>query len=94
MPAIMRGAMTNPGAENLKNLAIAALAAAAIATGCAMPDAHTSTEAASAREYPTGSNIPRKSRDRSADGVRTHSREDLERIQSGGHGVPAKGSGL
>lgn len=64
---------------------------AALALGaCAAPETVTSTEPASEREYPTGSNIPRKSK-APADanipmglGVRVHSREDLERMQQSG----------
>jgi hypothetical protein len=65
--------------------------------GCATSeDVATNTGSPSEREYPTGSNIPRKSAQRnpSAEGVRVHSREDLERIQSMGNGVPQRGSGL
>jgi hypothetical protein len=56
--------------------------------GCASPDAVTSSESPSTREYPTGSNIPRKSNAKAAanipmgEGVRVHSREDLERMQN------------
>ncbi len=73
--------------KNLPGLAAAALVLAA----CAAPDAVTSTESPSEREYPTGSNIPRKAaaRNPQAEGVRVHSREDLERIQNMGTGVQA-----
>ena len=89
----------------MKRLLVAASATALIA-GCAGPDAQTAADAASgrespsAREYPTGSNLPRKRDAKAAanipmgEGVRVHSREDLERIQGAGHGVPPKGSGL
>ena len=89
----------------MKKLMLAAACAALLAS-CAGPDAVTSAESASdrespsEREYPTGSNIPRK-KNAKADsnipmglGVRVHSREDLERIQQGGNGVPTKADGL
>jgi hypothetical protein len=63
---------------------------AGLMAACAGPDTVTSAESASEREYPTGSNIPRKNK-APADsqipmgmGVRVHSREDLERMQQGG----------
>jgi len=68
-----------------------------VLAACASADnVSTVAESPSAREYPTGSNIPRKASERntSAEGVRVHSREDLERIQTMGNGAPSKGSGL
>jgi hypothetical protein len=65
--------------------------------GCAAPETvATNTESPSEREYPTGSNLPRKNKSANpqADGIRVHSREDLERIQGMGTGVPQRGSGL
>ena len=65
-------------------------AAALLAGGCATGDAKVATESASEREYPTGSNLPRK-KNAPADanipmgmGVRVHSKEDLERAQNMG----------
>jgi hypothetical protein len=64
------------------------LVAGILLGGCAAPDAITSTESPSTREYPTGSNIPRKSNAKASsnipmgEGVRVHSREDLERMQN------------
>lgn len=88
--------------DHLRLLAVAAISAS-LAGGCAAPDAVTAAvprDTPSEREYPTGSNIPRKSR-APADsniplglGVRVHSREDLERMQGSGSGAPSKGSGL
>ncbi|MEO5695006.1 MAG: hypothetical protein ABIQ72_17865 [Usitatibacter sp.] len=72
-------------------------AAALVATACVAPDAvKTAAESPSEREYPTGSNIPKKAsqRNTSAEGIRVHSREDFERMQTLGNGVPSKGSGL
>ena len=67
-----------------------ALAAATLLAGCATTDGTVVAESASEREYPTGSNIPRK-KNAPADanipmgmGVRVHSKEDLERIQNMG----------
>ena len=65
-----------------------ALAAGGLLAGCAAPDAITSSESPSTREYPTGSNLPRKSNAKASsnipmgEGVRVHSREDLERMQN------------
>jgi hypothetical protein len=73
-----------------KVLALASLSFAAAAAGCATGDdnAAASTERASERLYVTGSNIPKKA-NAPADanlpmgmGLRVHSREDLERMQS------------
>lgn len=72
-------------------------AAALLAAGCAAPDAMTSAESAarespSEREYPTGSNLPRKKNQKAnanipmGEGVRVHSRDDLERVQNTGTG--------
>ena len=66
------------------------LAAAVVATGCAAGDTNLAADTASEREYPTGSNIPRKKNQPASanipmgEGVRVHSREDLERIQNMG----------
>jgi hypothetical protein len=67
------------------------LAAALLLGGCAAPDAVSSADTPSEREYPTGSNIPRKSKapadsniPMGAAGVRVYSREDLERLQNSG----------
>jgi hypothetical protein len=75
-------------------------AAALLAGACAAGDATVATESASEREYPTGSNIPRK-KNATADanipmgmGLRVQSREDLERIQNmGGPRNPDTASG-
>lgn len=81
-------------------LTLALAVAALLATGCAAGDASVPTESPSEREYPTGSNLPRK-KNAKADtntpmglGVRVHSRDDLERMQSGGSGVPAAQDGV
>ncbi len=82
-------------ADVKKLLSLAAVALAA--TACAAPDVvNTAAESPSEREYPTGSNIPKKAsqRNTSAEGVRVHSREDFERMQTLGNGAPSKGSGL
>ena len=63
--------------------------------GCAASDTvATNTESPSEREYPTGSNIPKKNKnaDPRADGIRVHSREDLEKIQASGNGSSSRGS--
>ena len=63
--------------------------------GCASTDnVATNTESPSEREYPTGSNIPKKNKnaDPRTDGIRVHSREDLERIQASGSPASSRGS--
>ena len=73
----------------MKALLIAVAAAATLAAGCAAPDATTGTEEArrDRGDFVTGSNVPRRNRAKpEADGVRVHSREDLERVQGAGHG--------
>ena len=75
----------------MKILALSLVATALLAAGCATGDTTVANaESASEREYPTGSNIPRK-KNAPADanipmgmGVRVHSKEDLERIQNMG----------
>ena len=74
----------------MKRHLLTVAAAALLAGGCATGDTNVATESASEREYPTGSNLPRK-KNAPADanipmgmGVRVHSREDLERIQNMG----------
>jgi len=75
------------------------LAVGAIATllcACAGPETVTATESPSEREYPTGSNLPRKknatadSSSPSGMGVRAMSREEFERAQMSGRGLGAK----
>ena len=82
-------------------LHLLALSAATLLAGaCATGDANVAAESASEREYPTGSNIPRK-KNATADanipmgmGVRVQSREDLERSQNmGGPRNPDSASG-
>ena len=67
-------------------ITIAPILAAALFVGCASPDSTTVSESPSVREYPTGSSIPRKDRNPQAEGIRVHTREDLERIQNSGSG--------
>jgi len=66
----------------IKNFVLAAsLAAAFLATGCATNDAvATSNEDIASREYPTGSSIPRKSKNASP-GTDVYNREAVERAQ-------------
>ena len=65
----------------IKNFVLAAALAAAslAASGCASNDAQASNEAVVEREYPTGSNIPRKSGGSSSAG--TINRQDVERAR-------------
>ena len=78
----------------MKSLDLAAAALATVlAAGCAGPETVTATESPSEREYPTGSNLPRK-KNATADsnsptgmGVRAMSREELERAQMSGRGL-------
>ncbi len=59
------------------------VAAAAILAACATAnDPSAATEQVSQREYPTGSNIPRKRAPGEADGVSTYDKEALERARA------------
>ena len=64
----------------MKKILFAVAAAAALA-GCATQQPIASAEDLAAREYPTGSNIPRKGRS-AADGVKSYDREELERARA------------
>jgi hypothetical protein len=67
----------------MKLTTVAMLVMAATLAACAAADPSQTREAsASEREYPTGSNLPR--RNPAHDGIRVHTREDLERIQQSG----------
>jgi len=76
----------------MKKLLMCAAALAALG-GCAANQPMASTDEATAREYPTGSNIPRKSKAGSADGVSTYDREALERARSTAQQAPRPGLG-
>jgi hypothetical protein len=67
----------------MKNLLLCAAVVAALA-GCASNQPVASAEDVGAREYPTGSNIPRKGRS-TTDGVKAYDREELERARSQAH---------
>lgn len=73
--------------------AVATAAVSALLSGCASPDSVSTAESPSVREYPTGSNIPRKNRDPKSEGISVHSREDLERLQGSGYNAPSAGAG-
>ena len=76
----------------MKKILYCAVAAAAL-SGCATTQQPTaSAEEVAAREYPTGSNIPRKGRS-AADGVKAYDREDLERARSQMPQTPRGGLG-
>ena len=64
----------------------AVLLCTAALAGCAAPEAVTSTESPSTREYPTGSNIPKKNKQALTPGVQIYGPEALERMQVGGNG--------
>jgi hypothetical protein len=84
----------------VRTLLVAAFFGSLALGSCAASDSVTSAESASEREYPTGSNIPRKSKAPAdanipmGQGVRVYSREDLERMQQSGSGAPSKADGL
>ena len=63
----------------MKNLILAALACAFLTAGCATPETMSSNESATDREYPTGSNIPRKREAGPQAGVSVTDREAIER---------------
>jgi hypothetical protein len=81
----------------VKKTFIVAIAAAAVAGGCATPQAGTE-EAAFSREYVTGSNIAKKKGEGDTAGVKMYSREALENsyrtgIFGNGQTPPGGGSG-
>lgn len=76
----------------MKNLLLSIAAASALAAGCAAEQPSTSTEPVAQREYPTGSNIPRKKSD-SPDGVSTYDREALEKARDAQYQTPRPGLG-
>ena len=84
----------------MKARILGAAALVALLCGCASPDSVTATESPSEREYPTGSNIPRKkgavadSNTPGGMGVRAMSREEFERLQSAGSGAQSKSDGM
>jgi len=74
----------------MKTLLLCAADAMILLAACAVGPEATTAESPSEREYPTGSNLPRKKNATAnasipmGEGVRVHSREDLERIQNMG----------
>ncbi len=67
----------------MKMILTCALAATAFATfGCASPETSTDPGERLEREYATGSNIPRKSKAGTADGVQVYDKEAVERARS------------
>lgn len=65
-----------------KILTLCALTAATLLGGCATSEPAAATETVSQREYPTGSNIPRKRAPGEADGVYTYDKEAFERARN------------
>ena len=81
-----------PHQPRMKKILMCAAALVALG-GCAANEPMASTEEATTRDYPTGSNIPRKSKAGSADGVSTYDREALERARSTAQQAPRPGLG-
>ena len=77
----------------MKTLLFCMAAASALAAGCATEQPSTSTEPVAQREYPTGSNIPRKKSGDSADGVSAYDREALEKARDAQYQTPRPGLG-
>jgi hypothetical protein len=66
----------------MKTLLLCALAATAFTTvGCATPETSTEPTERVEREFTTGSNIPRKTKSPSAEGVQVYDREAMERLR-------------
>lgn len=74
-------------------LILSALATTTLLAGCASNEPAATTEAVAQREYPTGSNIPRKRAPGEADGVSTYDREALERARNATPPTPRGGLG-
>ncbi|HUP97217.1 MAG TPA: hypothetical protein VM073_04710 [Usitatibacter sp.] len=70
----------------MKNLLLAALAAAAILAGCATPDTVATGEPMTDKTYRTGSNIPERERQ----GVTAMSAEEFERQRAANVGTTVK----
>jgi hypothetical protein len=67
----------------IKTTLVLSLMASAMALGaCATNEPAAATEQVSQREYPTGSNIPRKRDAGATDGVQTYDKEALERARN------------
>jgi hypothetical protein len=62
-------------------LILSALAAATLSPGCATNEPAAATEAMAQREYPTGSNIPRKRAPGDTEGVSAYDKAALERAR-------------
>ena len=62
-----------------KNLTLSLLAVCFLAAGCAMESNTASNEPAAEKEYPTGSNIPRR-QGSSPSGVTTVNKEAIDRL--------------
>lgn len=76
-----------------KILTLCALAAATLLSACATNEPAAANEAVAQREYPTGSNIPRKRAPGEADGVSTYDKEALERARNSQYQTPRPGLG-
>lgn len=76
----------------MKKLLLSAAVAAAL-SGCASNQPVASAEEVNAREYPTGSNIPRRARAGATDGVQAYDREALERARDQMQQAPRPGLG-
>ena len=77
----------------MKTLTLCTLAVAALISGCATSEPAATTEAVAQREYPTGSNIPRKRAPNDADGVSTYDKEALERARTEAYQTTRPGLG-
>lgn len=73
-----------------KNVILSLLAASFLAAGCAMESNTASNEPAAEKEYPTGSNIPRR-QGSSPSGVTILNKEAVDRMPMGAPTSPASG---
>lgn len=90
---MMPAPVHHPSEHVMKNLLLGIAAACAL-VGCAADQPTTaSNEPVSQREYPTGSNIPRKRSADSTDGVSTYDREALDRARNQTPQTPRPGLG-
>lgn len=77
----MRVPFPTHSAQSMKNLLLSTLAASFLSAGCVSTDAATANESVADREYPTGSNLPRKKNSGTPSGVIVLDKEQIERIR-------------
>ena len=78
----------------MKKLLFVVSGLAALASGCASPEAGAPNEDVVDRVYSTGSNIPKKQKSGATDGVTTYDKEAAERARDAAQGAQVPRPGL